>query len=416
VIDPEALAREFEVAVGRSPRLYRAPGRVNLIGEHTDYNDGFVMPIALDRDTWVAAAPREDRQLVVRSREYGETATIDLDDDAASDRSPTGWSRYILGVAKTLDSGADRGPERAALRERDSEAGVARPFKGRVCGADLMIVSDVPIGAGLSSSAALEVACGYALMDLAGIPIDLDLLAHAAQRAEHDFVGTRCGIMDQMIACYGRAGAALCLDTRSLARLWLPFPPRVRVVVCNTMVRHDLASSEYNMRRADCETGVAALARDRPDVRALRDATLDDLDTVANRLSERVYRRCRHVITENARVGHAVDALEAHDVHRVGTLMNESHESLRCDYEVSCTELDTMAAIARSLTGVHGARMTGGGFGGCVVALVEAAAEPDVVRDIARQYESATGTRPDVWPTSAGAGVGASPVGTYRHG
>jgi galactokinase len=385
VIDPETLARDFEAAVGRSPRLYRAPGRVNLIGEHTDYNDGFVMPIALDRDTWVAAAPRADRQLVVRSQEYGETATIDLDDDGRSDRRHPHWSRYVLGVAKTLDRS--------------------------VCGADLLIASDVPIGAGLSSSAALEVACGYALMDLAGVPIDLDLLAHAAQRAEHDFVGTRCGIMDQMIACYGRTDAALCLDTRNLSRRWLPLPPRVRVVVCNTMVRHELASSEYNARRADCEIGVAALAQQRSDVRALRDVTLADLDTIASRLSERVYRRCRHVITENARVGQAADALEAHDVPCVGTLMNESHESLRCDYEVSCMELDTMVAIARSLTGVHGARMTGGGFGGCVVALVEAAAEAAVVRDIARQYESATGTTPEVWPTGAGAGVGAWPVG-----
>jgi galactokinase len=389
VIDPETLSREFEATVGRSPRLYRAPGRVNLIGEHTDYNDGFVMPIALDRDTWVAAAPRADRLLVVRSREYGET--VILDGGTQSAQRPQSerihWSRYVWGIA-------------AVLRE-------STPLTG----ADLMIASDVPIGAGLSSSAALEVACGYALMDLAGVPIDLDLLAHAAQRAEHDFVGTRCGIMDQTIACYGRADAALCLDTRSLTRRWLPLPPRVRVVVCNTMMRHELASGEYNARRADCETGVAALAQQRSNVRALRDVTLADLETVADRLSERVYRRCRHVITENARVGQAADALAIHDVDRVGTLMNESHESLRCDYEVSCTELDTMVAIARSLAGVHGARMTGGGFGGCVVALVEAPAEGSVVRDIARHYESATGTKPDVWPTGAGAGVGAWPVG-----
>jgi galactokinase len=409
MIDPDALAREFEATVGQWPRLYRAPGRVNLIGEHTDYNDGFVMPIALDRDTWVAAAPRTDRRLVVRSREFGETATIDLDDEG-SDDAPLGWSRYVRGVAKTLDR-SDRGPKRAALREGDEKAGVARPFKGRVGGADVLIASDVPIGAGLSSSAALEVACGYALLDLAGISIDLDVLAHAAQCAEHDYVGTRCGIMDQMIACYGRADAALCLDTRSLERRWLPLPPRVRVVVCNTMVRHELASGEYNARRADCEAGVAALAQRRPNVRALRDVTLADLEATADRVSERVYRRCRHVITENARVVAAAAALEDHDLHRVGTLMNESHESLRRDYDVSCAELDTMAGIARSLAGVHGARMTGGGFGGCVVALVDAAAEAAVVRDIARGYESATGVRPDLWPTGAGAGVGAWHVG-----
>jgi galactokinase len=411
VIDPEALAREFVAAVGRSPRLYRAPGRVNLIGEHTDYNDGFVMPIALDRDTWVAAAPRADRRLVVRSREYGETATINLDDAAGSDGQHPGWCRYILGVAKTLDRIVDRGPERAALRDPGESADVARPFYGRVVGADLMIASDVPIGAGLSSSAALEVACGFALLDVAGASIDLDLLARAAQRAEHDFAGTRCGIMDQTIACHGRVDAALWLDTRSLERRWLPLPPRVRVVVCNTMVRHELASGEYNARRADCEAGVAVLAHQRPNVRALRDATLADLDAVSDRLSARVSRRCRHVITENARVGLAAEALDHGDIHRVGTLMNESHDSLRRDYEVSCTELDTMVAIARSLAGVHGARMTGGGFGGCVVALVERAAAATVVREIARKFRSATGTTPEVWPTGAGAGVGAWPVG-----
>ena len=415
MIDPDALAREFEATVGRSPRLYRAPGRVNLIGEHTDYNDGFVMPIALDRDTWVAAAPRADRRLVVRSREYGETSIIDLDDEGevaqpfraapAAPGRPKGlryerppadvpassaacpWSRYVRGIAAVL--GASR----------------------RLTGADVMIASDVPIGAGLSSSAALEVACGYALMDLAGVPIDLDVLAHAAQRAEHDYVGTRCGIMDQMIACHGRADQARCLDTRSLARHWLPLPPRVRVVVGNTMVRHELASSAYNARRADCETGVAALAQHRPNVRALRDVTLADLEAAVDRLSERLYRRCRHVISENARVVEAAAALEDHDFHRVGTLMNESHESLRRDYEVSCVELDTMAGIARSLAGVYGARMTGGGFGGCVVALIDAAAEAGVVRDVARGFESATGIRPDVWPTGAGAGVGAWRVG-----
>jgi galactokinase len=275
-----------------------------------------------------------------------------------------------------------------------------------------MIVSDVPIGAGLSSSAALEVACGYALMDLAGAPLDLDILARAAQRAEHEFVGTRCGIMDQMIACYGRAELALCLDTRSLERRWLPLPSRVRIVVCNTMVRHELASGEYNARRADCEAGVAALAQRNPSIRALRDVTAGELEVSADSLPERVYRRCRHVITENARVVQAAAALEEGDFNRVGALMNESHDSLRVDYEVSCAELDAMAGIARSLAGVYGARMTGGGFGGCAVALVDASAEAGVVHDIARQYEAATGLTPDVWTTKAGGGVGAIDVGT----
>jgi len=379
VIDPEQLAREFAAGCGRPPRIYRAPGRVNLIGEHTDYNDGFVMPIALERCTWVAAAPRDDAKLVVRSREFGETVTIQIGGAA-----PPHWSQYVAGVAATLDIRA---------------------------GADVMVASDVPIGAGLSSSAALEVACGYALLDLSGVAVDLNVLARAAQRAEHVFVGTRCGIMDQMIACHGRAASALCLDTRSLECRWLPLPSRVRVVVCNTMVRHELASSEYNARRADCEAGVAMLARRNPGMRALRDVALEELEVSKADLPERVYRRCRHVVTENERVVRAAAALEAGDFDEVGQLMNASHASLRDDYDVSCAELDSMSSIARSLDGVYGARMTGGGFGGCVVALVDAAVESLVVRELSHQYNAATGIAPDVWATQAGGGVRAVEIG-----
>jgi len=399
MIDPDDLSREFEARFARAPRLYRAPGRVNLIGEHTDYNDGFVLPLALDRSTWVAAAPRDDGKLVVRSREYGETATIDLDDGRADPCVHSDWVRYVSGVAAVLSGGA-----------RASQASVR--------GADLLIASDVPIGAGLSSSAALEVACASALVDLAGMSMDLDRLALACQRAEHEFAGTRCGIMDQMIACYGRAGHALMLDTRNLSRTYVPLPASVRVVVCNTMVAHALASAEYNARRADCEAGVAAL-RERchagatqvpgtchAAIRALRDATLDDLHAIRDTLSPQVFRRCRHVITENDRVVRAAAALAATDCTAVGALMAASHTSLRDDYEVSCAELDAMASIVSSLEGVFGARMTGGGFGGCVVALVDAgAATEQFQQTIQERYFAQTGQRPDVWVCTAGNGV-----------
>ena len=376
MIDPDNLKREFERTFGRTPSVYRAPGRVNLIGEHTDYNDGFVMPMALDRSTWVAAAPRGDRMLVVASREYRETISIDLDNHP---RYPTeSWIDYARGVAAVLGTG----------------------------GADMLVASDVPIGAGLSSSAALEIAVGYALLDLAGVPIDFDALARAGQRAEHEFVGTRCGIMDQMIACHGESGAALLLDTRTLDRRLLPLPSSLRVVVGNSMVRHELASGEYNARRADCEAGVRVLSSRVSPMRALRDASMSDLDGVRTELPERVYRRCRHVITENARVERAADALAAADFDRFGRLMNESHRSLRDDYEVSCAELDTMSAMARDLDGVYGARMTGGGFGGCIVALADASRADAIEADLRARYETATGTRPDVWICSAGAGVG----------
>src|SRR5215471_13529601 len=218
MVDAGALAREFERVFGRAAQVYRAPGRVNLIGEHTDYNDGFVMPMALDRSAWVAAAPRDDGIIVVRSREYGETVTIDDD----TPRPDGHWSSYVRGVAAVV----------AGLKGPPHDDAVAgRPFQGRqLPGADVLIASDVPIGAGLSSSAALEVACGYALLDVANRPIDLAALARAAQRAEHDFVGTRCGLMDQMAACFGRADCALLLDTRSFHHRHVPLPSSIRVI------------------------------------------------------------------------------------------------------------------------------------------------------------------------------------------
>jgi len=375
MIDPSALARDFHDRFGRTPRVYRAPGRVNLIGEHTDYNDGFVLPMALDRSTWVAAGPRTDRRLVVRSRAFDETVTIDLD---GATSGPTGsWTDYVRGIASVIGSG----------------------------GADVLIASDVPIGGGVSSSAALEIACGYALLDIADRPIHLASLACAGQRAEHEFAGIRCGLMDQTIACYGRAGHALLLDTRSFERRHVPMPPSVRVVVGNTMVRHALASSEYNARRSDCEAGVAVLARRLPGVRALRDVSIGNLDAARGDLPDRVYRRCRHVVSENARTIAAADALASGDILRFGRLMGESHESLRDDYEVSCRELDVMVEIAMRLDGVRGARMNGGGFGGSIVALVDAALSDDVPRQLRRLYADATGRDPDVWICSAGGGV-----------
>jgi len=402
MIDSDELVREFERAFGSVPQLYRAPGRVNLIGEHTDYNEGFVMPMALDRSTWIAAAPRDDAAIVARSREFGETVTIDNDTP-----KPHGhWSNYVRGVAAIV--AGLKGPPH-------EETVVGRPFEGRQPGANLLIASDVPIGAGLSSSAALEVACGYALLDLANREVLLDDLARACQRAEHEYVGTRCGIMDQTIACYGRADHALMLDTRNLEQRYLPLPPTVRVVVCNTMIRHQLASGEYNARRADCEEGVRVVARRYQGVRALRDVTLVQLDAVAGQIADRVYRRCRHVIGENARVQVAANALEDFDFEMFGRMMSSSHQSLRDDYEVSRAELDMMVDIAHGLDGVYGARMTGGGFGGCAIALVDADHVERVQQIVAERYEQATRVRPDIWVCAAGSGVGSWHVDQPLH-
>jgi galactokinase len=387
MINPADLTSEFEARFGRTPRCYRAPGRVNLIGEHTDYNDGFVMPMAVDRSTWVAAAPRRDRTLVVHSREYAETVTMSLDapvHQAPADNPSGGWTDYVRGVAAVLDTS----------------------------GADMLIASDVPIGAGLSSSAALEIAAGYALLDLAsdgkraGTMIDLTALALACQRAEHAYVGARCGVMDQMIACHGRTGHAMMLDTRSLACRWLPLPDAVRVIVCNTMVKHQHAAGEYNARRADCEAGVRVLNAYFPHVQALRDAASEELVAAAANMSDRLFRRCRHVIGENMRVDRAARALMNRDFIGFGELMAQSHASLRDDYEVSCSELDAMVRIASRIDGIYGARMTGGGFGGCAIALADADRAAGAAERIALEYEREIGVRSDVWISAAGPGVG----------
>ena len=360
---------------------YRAPGRVNLIGEHTDYNDGFVMPVAIDRDTAVTVSPRDDRLLVARSAAFSDTATIDLDRPGTS---PLGaWSDYVRGVAAVL--------ERKGFRLR---------------GADLTIATNVPMNAGLSSSAALEVAVGYALLDQAGHAVDRTALALACQQAEHEFAGTLCGIMDQFIACHGRAGHALMLDTRTLEMAWIPMPPGVAVMVCNTMTKHVLATSGYNERRADCEAGVRALAARLPRIRALRDVTPDDLEANRDALPERVFRRCRHVVTENARVRSAAEALGAGDLEAVGALMRASHASMRDDYEISTREVDTMVESAMRANGTIGARLTGGGFGGCTVNLVRARDAASFAAAVSAGYEAATGLTPEIYTCMASDGVG----------
>jgi galactokinase len=380
--DEPQLLDQFRRAFGSEPRLFRAPGRVNLIGEHTDYNDGFVLPAALELSTTVAIAPRADRQLRVRSLLTGETVAFDLNDADARPRRH--WSDYVRGVAIML--------ERAGHR---------------LSGANLLIASDVPVGSGLSSSAALEVSTGFALLTLAGSPIDRKQLALTCQRAENDFVGMRCGIMDQFISCHGTAGHALLLDCRSLDYRLVPIAPAARLLICNSMVHHQLASSEYNLRRQECERGVALLAPVLPGIRALRDVTAEQLQANRHRLPELTWRRCRHIVTENDRVLRAGAALQAGDLDEFGRLMVQSHASMRDDYEISCRELDLLVDLALATEGVLGSRMTGGGFGGCTVSLVAAGAVERISERVARDYQKATGLVPEIFVCSPGAGVGA---------
>ncbi len=375
------MQQKFRELYGTAAQVYRAPGRVNLIGEHTDYNDGFVMPAAIEFATWVAAAPRLDRKLAIYSENFAEGVEFDLDESNATARQH--WSDYVRGVAVTLQQSS------YLLR-----------------GTNLLIRSDVPMGAGLSSSAAIEVATGYALLDTAGQTIDRIALAKLCQRAENEFVGLRSGIMDQFVSCNGSRGHALLLDCRTLEYRLLPLPQDARLVICNTMVKHSLASGAYNQRRAECEMGVQHLQQFLPHIRALRDVTLAELAQHRGALTDVVYRRCHHVISENERVLASVTALEQRDFVAFGHLMNESHESLRDDYDVSCVELNTMVRVARAAEGVYGARMTGGGFGGCTINLVQAEKVEEFQQVIAQGYQRATGYTPEIYVCSAAAGVG----------
>lgn len=370
----------FQQRYGGIPRVFCAPGRVNLIGEHTDYNDGYVFPMALDRYTYVAIKGRDDRHVRAFSTNFDNEITFSLDDNASRRNH---WSDYVAGVAHMLEA-----------------AGFKLP------GADLLIHSDVPVGSGLSSSAAIEVSSALAFLSLAEAKLDGAELARLCQRAENKFVGMNCGIMDQFIAIHGQAERALFLDCRSLDYWLEPLSSReTRIVVCNTMVKHELAASQYNIRRDECEQGVQLLRRTYPDILALRDVTLTQFEAVALEMPETVRRRCRHVISENERTLLARTALLQNDLEWFGKLMNNSHDSLRDDYEVSCTELDIMVAIARQLSGCLGARMTGGGFGGCTVNLVLEKNVNHFCSKIEEQYFSQTNLNAKIYVTTPSYGA-----------
>lgn len=370
--DLARLKEKFAEKFGGEPRIFRAPGRVNLIGEHVDYNDGLVLPIAIDRYCYVLARARGDTTLRVHSEQFGETMEHALGaprDDAHH------WSDYVRGVAWAL-----------------AETGA------QIRGADVFISSEVPVGGGVSSSAALEVASAFALLGASDQQLDLTALACACQRAENEFVGMRCGLMDQLTACFGRKYHALRVDCRTLDIEPVPLDEsQVRVVVANTMVKHALAISEYNARRQECEAAVRCIQTQRSSVRSLRDVTWHEIELLSATWPENLRRRARHVTTEIARVPAAVEALRRGDWEAMGRLMEASHASLDADYQVTSPELNTMVALACELPGYCGARMTGGGFGGCTVNLVRAENTAAFATELAARYEKARGRRPDVY-------------------
>ena len=376
----QRVIKAFDAKFGTMPELLvRAPGRVNLIGEHTDYNDGFVLPMAIDRSIWIALKSSSDGKVQVYSLEYDLTQEFDLTDFSRGDAP---WSEYLKGTAWALQQAGH----------------TLRGWQG-------VMVGDIPIGAGLSSSAALELATARAfsaVSDLAWQPKEMALLG---QKAENQWVGVQCGIMDQMISAAGQAGHALLIDCRSLDTRSVPLPSQTSVVILDTATRRGLVDSAYNERRFQCEEAAAFFG-----VKALRDVSLQQFEVGSDKLDSTTRRRAHHVITENQRTLAAVESMGQDDAQTLGQLMNASHASLRDDFEVSSEELNLMVELAQVQDGCYGARMTGAGFGGCAVALVNSASVGTFAEIVARQYREQTRLNPSTYICQAT--DGAELVGT----
>ncbi len=365
------IAEKFRKHFPDKPLLVVSPGRVNLIGEHTDYNEGFVLPGATDKAVVFAVSPRTDDVCHLVSHDYDQEFRSEI---GQFHRSPLRWPDYLQGVV-----------------DQFLKAGY------RVGGFNCVFGGDIPIGAGMSSSAAIEGGLAFALNALSGLKLDDLTLVKLAQKAENEFVGVHCGIMDQFINIHGREKSLLKIDCRSLEFERIPFEREdLRVVVSDTLVRRELASSEYNVRRSQCEAGVGALQAYDPSIRSLRDVSLDLLREHRAELDPIIYRRCEYVVRENTRVGDACAALARNDFAVFGGLMNLSHAGLRDDYEVSSPELDSLVEAARRVPGVLGSRMMGAGFGGCTISLVEAGAVPEFQARVSRDYEVETGKAPKI--------------------
>jgi galactokinase len=376
----EPLVRRHAERFGTAQRVFQAPGRVNLIGEHTDYTGGLVMPAAIDFNTVAVVGPAQDGRSVIQSVDFQKEFAFD--GNALPEKAKHDWTDYPAGVLWSLRQSGVEAPE------------FSMTLKG-----------DVPLGAGLSSSASIEVAVALAALALAGKSMPLIEVALACKKAENGFVGAQSGIMDQYIACCGVKDHALVIDTRDLSSRTVPLPAEVRLVICNSMVKHSHAGGEYNDRRAEVDEGSRALRAANPDIHELRDATLEDLENARGSMSENAFRRCRHIITENARVEEAAIALEGGDMRRMGELMAEAHASYRDDFAASCPEVDLLVELAAAQPGIIGARLTGGGFGGCTVNLVEAAHAEAFREAIHAAYLKRAGINADIYLCQAAAGA-----------
>jgi galactokinase len=378
--DVETFRSLHKARFEAEPKIFAAPGRVNLIGEHTDYAEGFVMPAAIDFATLAGISPRVDGKIALFSENYGQVRYFDAAELPA--KASQHWTDYPLGVVSIL-------------------AGEGHTIPGF----SLSLWGDVPLGSGLSSSAAVEVATALAVISLLGTDIPGPVLARLCQRAENEFVGANCGIMDQFISANGAKDHALLLDCRDLSFQLAPIPSNVALVIANTMVQHAHAGGEYTTRRAEVEAACAVIAGHRPQVKFLRDATVDDLRRYGAEMTPESLKRARHVITENARTVAAADALIRHDLVELGRLMAEAHISYSHDFEASCEQADAMVELALELPGLIGARLTGGGFGGCTINLVEQSNAPEFVRKLAALYTGHTGIVPQIHVCHASGGA-----------
>lgn len=378
--DPAVLRSAHVARFGAEPAVFAAPGRVNLIGEHTDYAEGFVMPAAIDFATLAAISSRNDGKVVIYSENYGEECVFDA--AALPAKASQHWSDYPLGVVAILAGEGHRIPAFS-----------------------LSLWGDVPLGSGLSSSAALEVATALAVLSLIGASYPGPVVARLCQRAENEFVGSSCGIMDQFISANGKEDHALLLDCRDLSFKLAPIPADVALVIANTMVKHAVTGGEYTSRRAQVEEACAVIARHRPEVRFLRDATVEDLAKWGAEMSANALKRARHVITENTRTVAAAEALIKGDLKELGRLMAEAHASYSKDFEASCMEADAMVALAQDLPGLIGARLTGGGFGGCTINLVERAHAAEFSEALGARYTTEVGIVPQIFVCHASGGA-----------
>ncbi|MBQ0733579.1 galactokinase [Aquimarina celericrescens] len=356
------LKRIFEEKFTKTPQFVFSPGRINLIGEHTDYNDGFVMPAAIDKGIYIAFAKNENNRIRLFSYDFDETVEVELKKlEAVS----TGWANYILGVVNEIQK-----------------------IKPLSSGFDMVFGGDIPIGSGLSSSAALECGVGVALNNLFNVKLQKIQIARIGQAAEHNFVGVRCGIMDQFASIMGKKNHTIQLDCRSLEYEYFPSNfEEYQILLCNSKVKHSLAESSYNQRREECEKGVQILKEKYPLIESLRDVTLEMLDILRHRLSNTLYNRCSYIIEENQRVVEASKLLKQNKLKQLGALLFESHQGLSKKYEVSCEELDFLVDLVKNNSAVLGSRMMGGGFGGCTINLVERSAKENLVKELTREYD-----------------------------